>query len=155
MDFIVNCFCDCPGSAPSGGQGQIIVTGGDLAAWRAIAANVTEILCGACGCTQRLADGVTQIDALDTAAPRIDSIDVATGTSAGGTVVVVTGHRLDTPGLVVKFDGVLATGLRDQSDANCTVDTPAHAAGTVDVTVENDNGQRLSGGALTGGFVYT
>jgi len=87
--------------------------------------------------------------------PRIDNLSIGTGPHAGGTAVTVNGHRLDTPGLVVMFGGVPGLNLRSQSIGSCTVDSPAHAIGTVDVTVQGVNGRRANGGALPGGFVYT
>jgi hypothetical protein len=156
MDFTINCFCGCPGTAPAGGQGLMVVTGATYAAWQAVVANFTGITCPTCGCTQRLADGgLNSIISTDTAEPRIDSLTVVTGPAAGGTAVTINGHRLNTAGLVVKFGGVTAANLRAQTNGSCTVDTPAHAAGAVNVTVQNTNGQRALGGSLTSGFTYT
>jgi hypothetical protein len=87
--------------------------------------------------------------------PKITSIDPATGPAAGGTTVTIQGLNLDSPGVVVKFDGVDATNLQNITDTSLQCDTPAHAAGTVDVTVENTAGSWTGQNVLTDGFEYT
>jgi IPT/TIG domain-containing protein len=125
VDFTINCLCGCPGAAPAGGQGLIVVTGGDYSAWQAAAPRITNVSCPSCGCTQNPVDsGSGSIIGSDTGRPRIDSISVVTGPVAGGTSVTLTGHRLNTAGLTVSFGGVPGTGLTAQSSRNCTITTP-------------------------------
>ena len=67
----------------------------------------------------------------------------------GATPVTLTGTGL-TGTTAVTFDGVPATGLVVVSDTEVTVDTPAHAAGLVDVELTTPAGTAT----LTGGFTY-
>jgi hypothetical protein len=70
---------------------------------------------------------------------------------AGGTNVTITGGGYTTaPDTTVTFDGLLATNIVVVNASTLTCDTPAHAAGTVDVTVANSNGSDT----LAGGFTY-
>ena len=87
--------------------------------------------------------------------PAIDSIDPATGPAAGGTTITVAGYNLDGADVVVKFDGVEATNIQNQTKTSLQCDTPAHAAGSVDVTVENENGSWTGQDTLTNGYEYT
>lgn len=87
--------------------------------------------------------------------PAIDSIDVTSGGTAGGTAVVVTGYNLHLPDVTVKFDGVEATNISAQTKTSLSCETPAHVAGAVDVTVENGEGSWTGRGTLSGGFEYT
>jgi hypothetical protein len=55
-------------------------------------------------------------------------------------------------GATVKFDGTPATGVSISPDGtSVTCDTPAHAAGVVDIVIENDDAQT---GTLSSGFEY-
>ena len=90
-----------------------------------------------------------------TQTPAIDSLDPTSGAAAGGTTVTITGYNLDGDDVVVKFDGTLATNLAAQSKTSLQCDVPAHAAGVVDVTVENDAGSWTGRSTLVGGFTYT
>ena len=86
--------------------------------------------------------------------PKITGIDPDTGAVAGGTAVTVTGENLNTPGVAVKFDGVVATNIQNQGDTSLQCDTPAHDAGQVDVTVENDAGTWTGHFTLSSGYEY-
>ena len=113
------------------------------------------ITCGACGCQQDLIDTGSGVGVADTSQPRVDSANIGAGPSAGGTAVTLAGHRLNFGSIVVRFGGVPGVNLRSQSNGALTIDSPAHASGTVDITVENAFGQRAIGGSLVGGFVYS
>nr|WP_269330251.1 IPT/TIG domain-containing protein [Kineosporia babensis] len=67
------------------------------------------------------------------AAPDVSAIDPSVGPIAGGTQVTITGTGL-TGATSVSFGGTTATPTVN-SDTSLTVTSPAHAAGTVDVTV--------------------
>lgn len=157
VNLTVNCFCGCAGAAPAGGRGLVTIEGGNLQAWRAaiIAQEWTDITCPVCGCTQDLIDGVTQVRVGDRARPRLDTISAAVGPATGGTQVIVRGHRLLPPDVVVKFAGLVGLNPRYRQDGQVIVDTPPHAAGVVDVTVENRYGQRVTGGKLAAAFTYS
>ena len=64
--------------------------------------------------------------------PLITAVDPATGTTAGGTVVTVTGEGFTT-GTTIKFDTTKAAPVACASNTSCTAVSPAHAAGTVQV----------------------
>lgn len=87
--------------------------------------------------------------------PKITGIDVTSGSTAGGTAITVTGMNFSTPGATVKFDGTEASSIVVVSDTSITCETPAHAVGQVDVTVENTAGSWTGQNTLTNGFEYT
>src|SRR5262249_18543636 len=72
-------------------------------------------------------------------APTITAVSPASGTNAGGTVVTISGTNF-TGASSVKFGGVNATGFTVLSDGSLTATAPAHAAGTVDITVTTPGG---------------
>jgi hypothetical protein len=80
----------------------------------------------------------------------VTAVDPASGTTAGGTNVTVTGTGF-VSGATVIFGGVTATNITWVSSTSITATTPAHVAGGVDVVVVNPVG--LSG-TLPGGFTY-
>lgn len=158
VNLSVNCVCGCPEAASAGGgQGLVVIEGGNLEAWRVsvLAGEWLAIICPACGCAHDLADGVTHIRVVDKGLPKITGLNVSSGPAAGGTIVLVTGHRLFAPDSVVKFGGAPGVNPRSRQGGQLVVDTPPHAAGIVDVTVENRFGQRQVGGKLVGAFTYT
>jgi hypothetical protein len=78
----------------------------------------------------------------------VDTCTPSTGSTAGGTTVSITGPS--AVGITsVEFDGIPGTNFGAISATEVVVDTPAHAAGTVDVTV--------NGGAdtIAGGFTFS
>jgi hypothetical protein len=81
--------------------------------------------------------------------PVITSIAPDNGPETGGTVVTVTGTGF-TGATGVTFDGTAGTSFTVVSDTQITVTTPAHAPGTVDVTVTSPNGD-----STAGEFTYT
>jgi hypothetical protein len=84
------------------------------------------------------------------APPTLDAVTPGDGPAAGGTTVTLTGSGL-TGTTSVTFDGVPATGLVVVSDAEVTVDTPAHAPGVVDVGLTAPGGTV----SLVDGYTYT
>lgn len=82
----------------------------------------------------------------------VTALSVTVGSTAGGTPMKITGTGLGR-GASVTFGSVTVTSMsydpRDASGTSLLIDTPAHTAGMVDVTVTNPNrGQtfRLSRG---------
>lgn len=147
--FTVDCHCGC---------GTIVaVTNSNLAVWQntIAAGDIGNIGCGTCGCEHVLQDGGSQLNTSQVCKPRIDSVAPATGPAAGGTAVTVTGHCLNSGGLVVKFGGVVGANLRSVTATSAIIDAPVGSAGAVDVTIEGANGQRQTGGKLAAGFTYT
>jgi hypothetical protein len=83
------------------------------------------------------------------AAPTITNINPASGFVAGGTVVTITGTNFIGV-TAVNFDGNPGTSLNVNSDTELTIETPAGAAGDVNVQVV------AAGGSVTetDGFEY-
>jgi hypothetical protein len=67
--------------------------------------------------------------------PTIETLKPARGPVAGGTVVTVTGSGFipGTTGTIFRFGATRGTGVTCASSTECTVRSPAHAAGTVEV----------------------
>ena len=61
-----------------------------------------------------------------TATPGVDNVSPSSGTSAGGTVVTITGEGL-TGSTGVTFGGTAGTAFSVVSDSSILVTTPAHA----------------------------
>jgi hypothetical protein len=72
-------------------------------------------------------------------APTIASVVPSSGSTAGGTTVVITGANFSS-GAKVSFGGTDATASVTSS-TTITVVTPAHAAGTVNLVVTNSDSQ--------------
>jgi hypothetical protein len=83
-------------------------------------------------------------------APTVTGIAPATGPTAGGTAVTITGTDF-AAGATVKIDGVAATGVTVVSATSITATTPAGSAGAKDVMVTNPD---MQSGTLPGGFTY-
>ncbi|WP_159924493.1 MULTISPECIES: ice-binding family protein [Nocardia] len=71
--------------------------------------------------------------------PTLTSINPASGSAAGGTTVVLTGTNF-TGATAVSFGGTPATSFTVNSPTQITAVAPAHAAGTVAVTVTTPGG---------------
>ncbi|MHB8799707.1 MAG: IPT/TIG domain-containing protein [Thermoanaerobaculia bacterium] len=82
--------------------------------------------------------------------PSIGSVAPASGPSAGGTSVVISGSNFQS-GAAVAFGGVPATGVNVASANSITATTPPHAAGAVAVSIQNPGG---IAGSLPNGFTY-
>ena len=81
--------------------------------------------------------------------PTVTGVSPSSGTTAGGTVVTITGTNFAT-GATVTFGGTAATNVAVVNSTTITATSPAHAAGAVTVTV-TVSGQS---GNLTNGFTY-
>src|SRR5437762_12909825 len=73
------------------------------------------------------------------AQPAVDTVTPNTGSTAGGTVVTLTGCGF-TGATAVTFGATPATTFTVNSDTKITATSPAHAAGTVDVRVTTPAG---------------
>ena len=82
--------------------------------------------------------------------PSVSTISPNTGTTAGGTSTTIGGANF-AAGATVSFGGVAATNVNVINSTTIAATTPAHSAGTVNVTVTNSDGQT---GALINGFTY-
>jgi len=80
-------------------------------------------------------------------APTITAIEPNQGFTPGGEPVAVKGtHFIDLEW--VKFDGSIAKIIAHQSQQTILVETPAHVAGVVDVTVKTEHGEVTKVGAF-------
>jgi photosystem II stability/assembly factor-like uncharacterized protein len=87
---------------------------------------------------------------VETPAPTVTGIDPAEGDASGGTAVTISGSGfLDGAG--VSFNGAAALNVTVVNQSSITAVTPAHASGTVDVTVTNPDGKS---GTLENGFTF-
>ena len=109
--------------------------------------------------TRTLADTYGANDLTLTASgPTISTLSPATGSTAGGTVVTITGTGFTgtTPGEAfngsVSFGGAAATPVFWQSATELTATTPPHVSGTVNVTVTNPTTETYT---ATNAFTYT
>jgi hypothetical protein len=83
--------------------------------------------------------------------PSVASLTPPTGGIAGGTNVTIAGGGFQaTP--TVTFGGLAATNVVRVSSTTITADTPAHAAGAVNVVVTNPDTRSVT---KTAGFTYT
>jgi hypothetical protein len=80
----------------------------------------------------------------------VTSVSPASGRTSGGTKVTIAGTGFQS-GATVTFGGNAATNVTVVSSTSITATTPPHAAGTVNVTVTNPNGQRDT---LANGYTY-
>jgi IPT/TIG domain/Carboxypeptidase regulatory-like domain len=76
--------------------------------------------------------------------PAISELSPTSGTTSGGAVVIITGTGF-YGSLAVSFGGV-AGGITQASYTELKVVTPAHVAGTVEVTVTTDGGTSSTAG---------
>ena len=83
--------------------------------------------------------------------PSVTGVTPGSGTTAGGTLVTVSGTDL-TGATSVTFGGLAATGLTPVSATTLKVTSPAHAPGPVDVRVTTSAG--TSPVVAAGTFVY-
>ena len=89
-------------------------------------------------------EGTSPITATDTftytyPTPSVSAVSPSSGPVGGNQSVTISGHGL-TGATAVSFGGSAGTGIVVNSDTSITVTTPAHAAGTVDVTVTTPGG---------------
>ncbi len=72
--------------------------------------------------------------------PTISSFRPASGSTAGGTVVLIEGANFQN-GATVKFGDVAAVATLVNDATSITATTPAHGVGEVSITVTNSDGQ--------------
>jgi acid phosphatase len=85
-----------------------------------------------------------------TPAPTVTTVSPTSGPTAGGTQITITGTGF-AAGATVTVGGTAATGVIVNNATTISANTPAHAAGTVDVVVTNTGGQS---GTKTNAFTY-
>lgn len=99
-----------------------------------------------CGSGHGSMFGRMTVNAVTAAAPSIDSFTPANAPTTGGTVVLITGSGFQNDA-VVKFGEVNAVSTIVHSSSSLSAFTPAHAAGTVTITVTNPDGQSATAAA--------
>jgi hypothetical protein len=105
-----------------------------------------------CGTGHSTMGGQFIVNAATNPPPSISSIFPTSGSTAGGTTVIISGSNFQTSGTtIVKFDTSNATNVNVTSPTSISVVTPAHAAGTVAVMVTNPDGQSAT---LASAFTY-
>ena len=93
-----------------------------------------------CGAGHSAMSGTFTVRAVQTAAPAITSFAPTSGPTVGGNVVVINGTGFQS-NATVKFGTVDALGVNVDGDTRITVFAPAQAAGAVNITVRNPDGQ--------------
>ena len=84
-------------------------------------------------------------------APAVTEVVPSTGSTAGGATVKLVGTGF-TPGMTATFGGTKVSARSDsRSPTTFYIESPAHAAGTVDLVVTNPDGQSQR---LTSGYTY-
>jgi hypothetical protein len=83
-------------------------------------------------------------------APTVSAVSPATGATAGGTTITVTGTGF-LAGAAVSLGGSACASVNASSATSLSCATPAHAAGAVSVVVTNSDGRA---GTLPNGFTY-
>jgi hypothetical protein len=123
------------------------------------AAGVVDVVVTTGGQTATLAGGFTYAAM---ATVTVTGVAPATGSTAGGTALTLTGTGFSTgsgtPGVTVNvaFNIALATNVQVVSDTSITCTSPAGTAGTVTVGVAINNGATVLGaGGLPNAFTYT
>jgi hypothetical protein len=86
-----------------------------------------------------------------TATPTLTSVSPASGPTAGGTTITLTGTNF-VSGATVRVGSVAATNVAWVSATRVTARTPAGTAGAKDVRITNPNGSYAN---RTGAFTYT
>jgi hypothetical protein len=82
--------------------------------------------------------------------PVVGSVAPTSGSASGGTAITVSGSNFLT-GATVTVGGIAATGVTVVNATTIAATTAAHAAGAVDVTVINPDGQSNT---LVGAYTY-
>jgi hypothetical protein len=95
-------------------------------------------------------DGTLTLTIVGASAPEVNSVSPSSGSTAGGTSVVITGANF-TGTTGVTFGGAAATSVSVVGSTSITCVTPARTAGPKDVVVTTGDGS----GTLTNGFTYT
>jgi hypothetical protein len=83
-------------------------------------------------------------------APTATAVSPLSGTTIGGTAVTISGSNF-AAGATVTIGGLPASNVVVVNGTSITATTPAHAAGSVNVTVTNPDSQAAT---LTNGFTY-
>lgn len=105
---------------------------------------------GSCGPGHSNMFGSLTVNPSSNPGPTISGLSPASGPTTGGTTVTISGTNFGS-GATVTFGGTSGTNVNVVSSTSITVVTPAHAAGTVAVTVMNTDSQSAT---LSSGFQY-
>lgn len=105
-----------------------------------------------CGTGHSSMFGQFIVRAVSNPSPTISSIFPTSGSTAGGTTVIISGSNFQTSGTTtVRFDTTPATEVNVTSSTSIRVVTPPHAEQTLGVRVTNPDGQTVT---LPQGFTF-
>ena len=79
--------------------------------------------------------------------PTVTAVSPTTGSTSGGNSVVITGTQFCNGAVTVLFGATAATGVTVNSNTQITAVSPAHVAGSVDVTVTTAGGTSATSSA--------
>jgi IPT/TIG domain len=124
--------------------GSIAATGFTVNSDTQITAFAPAHATGTVNITVTTADGTSPISNADhftysVLQPAVTSVSPSSGSTTGGSTVTISGSYF-TGATSVKFGSTAATSFTVNSDTQITAVAPAHAAGTVDVTVTTSHG---------------
>jgi hypothetical protein len=140
----------------AGSGGVVYRTGDGGSTWNAaatIGSPISSLAAGAAVPTSLYAAGDSFVIDVGPSAgppPTVTALAPASGRTAGGTAVTITGTGF-VNGATVTIGGSAATSVVVASATSITAVTPAHAAGAVDVVVAVPGGLT---GTLTSGFTF-
>ncbi|MEP6947017.1 MAG: choice-of-anchor Q domain-containing protein, partial [Acidobacteriota bacterium] len=96
-------------------------------------------ICAGCTASLLISSGRLVLHVAAAPAPTVTLVAPANGTTAGGTIVTITGTDF-TGATAVSFGGTAATSFAVNSATQITATTPGHAAGAVSVLVTTATG---------------
>jgi len=79
--------------------------------------------------------------------PTVTNVSPNAGSTSGGTTVTITGTNFNNTSVAVHFGATAAISVTVVSDTSITAVSPAHALGTVDVTVTTNAGTSATSSA--------
>src|SRR5450830_1747024 len=119
-----------PGSGPITSGNSVVITGTGFS-------GATSVTFGGTNATSYTVNSSTQITT-------VTSLATTSGPTGGTTSVVITGTNF-TGATAVNFGGTAASSFTVNSAMQITATAPAHAAGTIDITVVTTGGTSATG----------
>jgi hypothetical protein len=120
--------------------------GSEFAGWSAVTGDPGTCVGTTSPCEVTMSEAVELEAEFAIAPPTVANVSPNEGPLGGGQVVTLTGTNLSSP-TGVEFGGTSGTEVQELSSTELTVKSPAHAAGTVDVTVTTAGGTSATSSA--------